>query len=778
MADNLPTEFDVVVVGTGLPESIIAAACARSGQRVLHVDSRNYYGGNWASFSFSGLLSWIKENQQKADLSDECEDWRKLILEDEEAIPLSSKDKTIQHVEDFCFGDQDSAEGVEEAGALPKLRVLGALAAQGESPGPQEESPAEMGIPLGSQESPAEMGIAVGSQESPAEMGIALGSQESPAEMGIALGSQQSPAEMGIALGSQGSPAEMGIALGSQESPAEMGIALGSQQSPAEMGIALGSQQSPAEMGIALGSQQSPAEMGIAVGSQQSPAAAEVSPGSGEELQGCSEAAWAAAGDGAGAAPGPGAAPSTADGDSAPQPAKTETAPSENAAQEPKKITYSQIVREGRRFNIDLVSKLLYSRGLFIDLLIKSNVSRYAEFKNATRVLAFRQGRVEQVPCSRADVFNSRQLTMVEKRMLMKFLTFCLDYEQHPEEYQEHESSTFAEFLQTRKLTPSLQHFILHSIAMVAETDSSTLQGLQATKKFLQCLGRYGNTPFLFPLYGQGEIPQCFCRLCAVFGGIYCLRHAVRCLVLDRASGRCKAIVDQFGQRISANYFIVEDSYLSESTCTNVCYRQISRAVLITDQSVLNTDSEQQVSILTVPPLEPGRAAVRVIELCSSTMTCMKDTYLVHLTCPSTKTAREDLEPVVQKLFNLNTEKETENEELQKPRVLWAVYFNMRDSSGVERSSYAGLPSNVYVCSGPDSALGNDCAVKQAETIFREMFPAEEFCPPPPNPEDIIYDEDEIEPEESGLNNSPEAKPETSAEESSSEGGAAVTKEE
>lgn len=32
-------------------------------------------------------------------------------------------------------------------------------------------------------------------------------------------------------------------------------------------------------------------------------------------------------------------------------------------------------------------------------------------------------------------------------------------------------------------------------------------------------------------------------------------------------------------------------------------------------------------------------------------------TDLVHLTCPSTKTAREDLEPVVQKLFNLNREK-------------------------------------------------------------------------------------------------------------------------
>ncbi|XP_068871153.1 rab proteins geranylgeranyltransferase component A 1 [Aphelocoma coerulescens] len=665
MADNLPSEFDVVVVGTGLPESIIAAACARSGQRVLHVDSRNYYGGNWASFSFSGLLSWIKENQQKTDLSDECEDWRKLILENEEAIPLSSKDKTIQHVEDFCFGDQDSAEGVEEAGALPKLPVFGTPAAEGVSPGSEKESPAAEGISAGS-------------------------GKESPAA----------------------------------ESP--------------------GVEPQTPEPGQALGT----------------------------------EAARAAPGDGAGTAPGSAAAPSTASGESAPEPAKMEAAPTESAAQEPKKITYSQIVRDGRRFNIDLVSKLLYSRGLLIDLLIKSNVSRYAEFKNATRVLAFREGKVEQVPCSRADVFNSRQLTMVEKRMLMKFLTFCLDYEQHPEEYQDYENRTFAQFLQTRKLTPSLQHFILHSIAMVSETESSTLEGLQATKKFLQCLGRYGNTPFLFPLYGQGEIPQCFCRLCAVFGGIYCLRHAVRCLVLDRASGRCKAIVDHFGQRISANYFIVEDSYLSESTCKNVCYRQMSRAVLITDQSVLNTDSEQQVSILTVPPLELGKAAVCVIELCSSTMTCMKDTYLVHLTCPSTKTAREDLEPVVQKLFNLNTEKETENEELEKPRVLWAVYFNMRDSSAVEKSSYAGLPSNVFVCSGPDSALGNDCAVKQAETIFREMFPTEEFCPPPPNPEDIIYDEDEIEPEEAGLSNSPETKPESSAEESSSGGGAAVTKEE
>ncbi|XP_042335486.1 rab proteins geranylgeranyltransferase component A 1 isoform X2 [Sceloporus undulatus] len=103
MADNLPSEFDVVVIGTGLPESIIAAACSRSGQRVLHVDSRNYYGGNWASFSFSGLLSWIKENKERAEPCGENTAWKELILENEEGIPLNKVDQTIRNVEDFCY---------------------------------------------------------------------------------------------------------------------------------------------------------------------------------------------------------------------------------------------------------------------------------------------------------------------------------------------------------------------------------------------------------------------------------------------------------------------------------------------------------------------------------------------------------------------------------------------------------------------------------------------------------------------------------------------------
>ncbi|XP_050998125.1 rab proteins geranylgeranyltransferase component A 1 [Acomys russatus] len=614
MADNLPSDFDVIVIGTGLPESIIAAACSRSGQRVLHVDSRSYYGGNWASFSFSGLLSWLKEYQENSDVVIENSMWQEQILENEEAILLSSKDRTIQHVEVFCYASQDLENDVEEAGALQKNHT---------SVASWNATKAAETACLPTADEP-----------------LSTGSYEIPAEQHQCSGPESSL---------EGNDTEEG---GKKDNHSD-------DKTPAE----------------------------------------ETS----ENV------------------------PKVQD--------NTETL-------KKNRITYSQIIKEGRRFNIDLVSKLLYSRGLLIDLLIKSNVSRYAEFKNITRILAFREGNVEQVPCSRADVFNSKQLTMVEKRMLMKFLTFCMEYEEHPDEYKAYEETTFSEYLKTQKLTTNLQYFVLHSIAMTSETTGCTVDGLKATKNFLRCLGRYGNTPFLFPLYGQGELPQCFCRMCAVFGGIYCLRHSVQCLVVDKESRKCKAMIDQFGQRIISKHFVIEDSYLSENTCSRVPYRQISRAVLITDGSVLKTDSDQQVSILTVPAEEPGSFAIRVIELCSSTMTCMKGTYLVHLTCMSSKTAREDLGGVVQKLFTPYTEIEADNEQDEKPRILWALYFNMRDSSDLSRDYYNDLPSNVYVCSGPDCGLGNDNAVKQAETIFQQICPNEDFCPAPPNPEDIVLDGD------------------------------------
>ncbi|MCJ8740987.1 hypothetical protein PDJAM_G00065420 [Pangasius djambal] len=104
-ADNLPSEFDVIILGTGLTESVIAAACSRVGQRVLHLDRRNYYAGNWASFTFNGLLSWIEEYkaQQETPSNKSEQGWNDQIEDDEEVVFLSSVDSSISNLEVFSF---------------------------------------------------------------------------------------------------------------------------------------------------------------------------------------------------------------------------------------------------------------------------------------------------------------------------------------------------------------------------------------------------------------------------------------------------------------------------------------------------------------------------------------------------------------------------------------------------------------------------------------------------------------------------------------------------
>ena len=321
-------------------------------------------------------------------------------------------------------------------------------------------------------------------------------------------------------------------------------------------------------------------------------------------------------------------------------------------------MTYDDLKPYWKRFNIDISPKLLFSRGSLVEALISANISHYAEFKAVTRILTYIDGRVEEVPCSRADVFSSNAISVVEKRMLMKFLTFCLDFEQQQDQYEGFEDKPYSEFLQSRRLTPNLQHFVIHAIAMV-KPETATVKGLKATQSFLQSLGRYGNTPFIWPLYGAGELPQAFCRMCAVFGGLYCLRRGASTITVSEADGKCTGIISE-NQVLKCKWLITEFSYVPERF-KKVCTQFVSRAVFITYGS-LKASEEDHITILSVPPSSKGEEPVRVIELGPSSMACPKGLCIVHLVSKGLSSAKEDLEPTADKLFHFPSEGEGANQ--------------------------------------------------------------------------------------------------------------------
>ena len=80
--------------------------------------------------------------------------------------------------------------------------------------------------------------------------------------------------------------------------------------------------------------------------------------------------------------------------------------------------------------------QLLFSKGVMVDLLISSNISKYAEFKCLKKVLTWRNDKLELVPCSRADVFATKNVSVVQKRLLVKMLTLFASYPESSEEFK------------------------------------------------------------------------------------------------------------------------------------------------------------------------------------------------------------------------------------------------------------------------------------------------------------------------------------------------------
>ncbi|KAF0897882.1 hypothetical protein E2562_001601 [Oryza meyeriana var. granulata] len=57
-----PTSFDVVLCGTGLPESVLAAACSAAGKTVLHVDPNPFYGSLFSSLPLPSFPSFLSSS--------------------------------------------------------------------------------------------------------------------------------------------------------------------------------------------------------------------------------------------------------------------------------------------------------------------------------------------------------------------------------------------------------------------------------------------------------------------------------------------------------------------------------------------------------------------------------------------------------------------------------------------------------------------------------------------------------------------------------------------
>lgn len=56
---------------------------------------------------------------------------------------------------------------------------------------------------------------------------------------------------------------------------------------------------------------------------------------------------------------------------------------------------------------------------------------------------------------------------------------------------------------------------------------------VERIRLYSDSLARYGKSPYLYPLYGLGELPQGFARLSAIYGGTYMLDKPVEEIIYE-----------------------------------------------------------------------------------------------------------------------------------------------------------------------------------------------------------------------------------------------------
>jgi hypothetical protein len=111
-------------------------------------------------------------------------------------------------------------------------------------------------------------------------------------------------------------------------------------------------------------------------------------------------------------------------------------------------IVYEEyVVKKQRSFALDIAPRLVFANGEAVDGIVHSGVNEYCDFKSilglhlftttthSERKLSSRgkekndEGPIlHRVPCSKRDVFQTKLLSPMDKRRLMKFLQIAADY--------------------------------------------------------------------------------------------------------------------------------------------------------------------------------------------------------------------------------------------------------------------------------------------------------------------------------------------------------------
>lgn len=301
---------------------------------------------------------------------------------------------------------------------------------------------------------------------------------------------------------------------------------------------------------------------------------------------------------------------------------------------------------QSRDYNVDLIPKFIMASGILVKMLIHTDVTRYLEFKSVDGSYVVVQGKVHKVPATDVEALKSPLMGMFEKRRCKKFFMYVQEYdENNSKTHQGYDlrRMPMKELFEAFGLGEDTIDFVGHSLALHVNDEylsQPALPTVERIRLYVESLARYTKSPYIYPLYGLGELPQAFARLSAIHGGTYMLNKPVEDVVME--GGKVVGIKSE-GEVARCKFVIGDPSYFPSKV------RQVGhvvRTICFLNHPIPNTNNSESCQII-LPQKQVGRKSDIYISVVSSSHNvCAKGMFVaIASTTVETNNPEAELKP-------------------------------------------------------------------------------------------------------------------------------------
>ncbi len=288
-------------------------------------------------------------------------------------------------------------------------------------------------------------------------------------------------------------------------------------------------------------------------------------------------------------------------------------------------------------YSIDAAPKFLMGSEPLVDCLRKMIPEDYMTYTKIAGSYVYMSRSLHKVPTTAQEGLSSSLLGMMQKVRFRSFINYVDGYDEKDTSTHDGynlKQMTMAQMYSQFSLDETSQIFISHALAL--QTDEAHLQQpainiVKRIKLYAYSMVRFqdATSPYIYPLYGLGNISESFSRLSSIYGSRYITDCEIKSLNWD-ADGKFTGITFSQAQcgevTATAKQIVGDPSYFPESKTRKV--NQICRSICVLSSPVPQASSDCQI-ILPGKNIAPARKSdIYVSCLCSQQKVCPDGKYL------------------------------------------------------------------------------------------------------------------------------------------------------